>query len=122
VPFTQWDNQAPAAVLKTLATTSIFAAKVICFLFLFIWVRWTLPRFRYDQLMALGWKLMLPLALAYLTVVAIAIWYLHAVRGWAYDARFAAVLFALNVVIAAILFVGLDRGRIVSGAFSTRRA
>lgn len=40
-----------------------FLVKVVLFLFLFIWVRWTLPRFRYDQLMAIGWKFFLPLTL-----------------------------------------------------------
>jgi NADH-quinone oxidoreductase subunit H len=40
----------------------VFAAKVVFFLWFFVWVRWTLPRFRFDQLMALGWKVMVPLS------------------------------------------------------------
>ena len=49
---------------------TVFFAKVAAILVFFIWVRWTLPRFRYDQLMSLGWKFMLPLALACFTAVA----------------------------------------------------
>ena len=47
---------------------AVFLAKVLAFLFFFIHVRWTLPRFRYDQLMRLGWQVMLPLALLNLLV------------------------------------------------------
>jgi NADH-quinone oxidoreductase subunit H len=51
----------------------VFMAKVILFLWIFIWVRWTLPRFRYDQLMDLGWRTMLPWALFNTILTAIVI-------------------------------------------------
>jgi NADH-quinone oxidoreductase subunit H len=52
-----------------------FSAKVLFFLWLFIWVRWTLPRFRYDQLMRLGWKVILPLALANMFVTGVVLYF-----------------------------------------------
>jgi NADH-quinone oxidoreductase subunit H len=54
----------PGALLQV----GVFVAKLLAFLFFFIHVRWTLPRFRYDQLMDLGWKVMLPLSLVNLLV------------------------------------------------------
>jgi NADH-quinone oxidoreductase subunit H len=51
----------------------VFTGKVLAFLFFFIWVRFTLPRFRYDQVMNLGWKVLFPIAIANLIVVSIAI-------------------------------------------------
>ncbi len=60
----------PDGIWGTVLSGSIFAAKVFFFLFLFIWVRWTLPRFRYDQLMNLGWKVMLPASLVFIVITA----------------------------------------------------
>src|ERR1700753_2244190 len=49
-------------LLAILQGLSLFI-KIVFFIFFFIWVRWTIPRFRYDQLMRLGWKALIPLAL-----------------------------------------------------------
>lgn len=51
----------------------VFVGKVLAFLFFFIWVRFTLPRFRYDQVMNLGWKVLFPLAIVNLLIISIAI-------------------------------------------------
>jgi NADH-quinone oxidoreductase subunit H len=47
-----------------------FLAKVFALLFFYIWMRWTLPRYRYDQLMAFGWKILLPVAVVNLLITA----------------------------------------------------
>jgi NADH-quinone oxidoreductase subunit H len=57
-------------VWGALASVVVFFAKTLAFVGLFIWVRWTFPRFRYDQLMDLGWKVLLPLSFFHLIAVA----------------------------------------------------
>jgi NADH-quinone oxidoreductase subunit H len=57
-------------ILQALLPVFWFVAKVFVFMFIYIWVRGTLPRFRYDQLMAFGWKFLLPLAIANVVVTA----------------------------------------------------
>jgi len=57
----------------TILGTLFFFGKIFFFIFFFMWVRWTLPRFRYDQLMNLGWKTLLPLSILNLLITAIVI-------------------------------------------------
>ena len=117
IPFWHGDNLGAASKLVSILTILSFLAKVTFFLFFFMWIRWTLPRFRYDQLMSLGWKVLLPMTLAYIMVVAGAVLGLdmaHVPRDW----HFALSMLALNVVIMVLVFWVLDRGRIVSPASS----
>ena len=58
-------------ILQAVLPVFWFCLKVFFFMFLYVWVRWTLPRFRYDQLMAFGWKVLLPLAVANIVVTAL---------------------------------------------------
>jgi NADH-quinone oxidoreductase subunit H len=63
-PFEGWLPAFGPVWLQAIMPVFWFVAKVFAFLFLYIWVRATLPRFRYDQLMSFGWKFLLPLAMA----------------------------------------------------------
>jgi NADH-quinone oxidoreductase subunit H len=72
--FGGWDGPLfGPTVLQVLLPVFYFVAKIVVFLFVYIWVRGTLPRFRYDQLMSFGWKFLLPLAIANLVVTAIVV-------------------------------------------------
>ena len=59
------------AILQAL----VLMGKILIFIFIFMWVRWTLPRFRYDQLMNLGWKVLLPLALANIFITGLVMYF-----------------------------------------------
>jgi NADH-quinone oxidoreductase subunit H len=68
-------DQPATTLLGGVANIAIFLAKVFAFLVMFIWVRWMWPRFRYDQLMDLGWRRFIPLALANIVVTAVWLWW-----------------------------------------------
>jgi NADH-quinone oxidoreductase subunit H len=119
VPFTTWDEGEPT-VLKTLVTLGTFIVKTFAFIFTIIWIRWSLPRFRFDQLMGLGWKVLLPGALGYLMILACAIWVLERL-GVEQNAFYGAILFVLNLPFVYLLFWVLDSGRLVTGQYQGRR-
>ncbi len=73
LPFGGLDQPA-TTILKGLTHIGIFIGKILVFMGVFIWVRWMLPRFRYDQLMDLGWRQFIPLALANIAFYATWLW------------------------------------------------
>ena len=73
LPFWGLDHPATGLVMG-LVQILVFLAKMLLFMGLFIWVRWMFPRFRYDQLMDLGWRKFVPLALVNILVTAVVLW------------------------------------------------
>ena len=78
-----------------------FLAKVLVFLFVYVWFRATLPRFRYDQLMDLGWKKLIPLALYWLLLIA-------ALRVGRDEGWNAGIVLAVGVGVGAVAWAGLN--------------
>lgn len=118
IPFTSWDNHGGSFVV-VVATAVTFVLKTFFFLVLFMWVRWTLPRFRYDQVMSLGWKFMIELATLYIVVMALAIHVVERMLGVTGLLERGLIYTGLNVVVAWLVFVVLDRGLIIRGASVT---
>ncbi|MEJ2218244.1 MAG: NADH-quinone oxidoreductase subunit NuoH [Gemmatimonadota bacterium] len=131
IPFWRGDNMvmtaagvvtgAAPAWWKTVLTAGMFFAKTLTFTFVFIWVRWTVPRFRYDQIMDLGWKVMLPTALGYVTLIAVAILALQSFGVTYGSFWFGAVLTAVSVLATVVFFWLVDNNRVLRGGSAMRR-
>ena len=72
-PGMDWVLLNVGPVIGPLIGTLVLFIKIFAFIFFFMWVRWTIPRFRYDQLMHLGWKVLIPLAIANIIVTGVVI-------------------------------------------------
>lgn len=72
-PGMDWMLLHAGPVIAPLIGTAVLFFKIFLFIFFFMWVRWTIPRFRYDQLMNLGWKVLIPLAIANIIVTGVVI-------------------------------------------------
>jgi NADH-quinone oxidoreductase subunit H len=68
--------------LYVLVSVLVFLVKVSLILYFYFWLRWTLPRFRYDQLMDIGWKWLIPAALINIVLSGFAIFLVQALDGW----------------------------------------
>jgi len=72
-PGMDWVADTLGANAASLIGVGVLFAKICFFIFFYMWVRWTIPRFRYDQLMKLGWKVLIPLAIANIIVTGVVI-------------------------------------------------
>ncbi len=72
-PGMDWVLLNTGSVIGPLIGTAVFFIKIFAFIFFFMWVRWTIPRFRYDQLMHMGWKILIPLAIANIIITGVVI-------------------------------------------------
>lgn len=110
---------ATPSVLKTLLTLASFTLKTSFFVVLYIWVRWTLPRFRYDQVMHLGWKVMLPISLGYVVLIAATMLTLDEL-GVPFGLGYGLALTGVSAICTLSFLFFVDRDRIISGAHHRR--
>jgi NADH-quinone oxidoreductase subunit H len=94
--------------IATAIGTVVFFGKIFFFIFFFMWVRWTLPRFRYDQLMNLGWKTLIPLSILNVVVTGVGLLFNFNYAPWA-------------IVIVMVLMVVVSSARAPKPAVAVQR-
>jgi NADH-quinone oxidoreductase subunit H len=102
--FTKSMGAATGHNLATAIGTVVFFGKIFFFIFFFMWVRWTIPRFRYDQLMNLGWKSLIPLAMLNVVVTGAGLLFNFNYATWA--------IVAVMVVLAVMSQARAPRGAV----------
>jgi NADH-quinone oxidoreductase subunit H len=95
------------SLVVCIARAVVFFAKTLVIIFIFMWVRWSLPRFRFDQMMMLAWRALIPISLFLLMVTAFVVWGFH---GDSYDdglhGPMAVTLFGANLAAAIAILIG----------------
>lgn len=120
LPWVEWlwpalagnvDPSSPAvteSILVCIVRSLIIFSKTILILFVFMWVRWSLPRFRFDQLMDLAWRALIPISLVILLATALAVWWWGG-EGRAFGrvgGKMALFLLGVNVLCVVVIAVG----------------
>ncbi len=102
LPWIPWTQPEAMSFFAVLCKFAALAIKVVAFIFLMMWVRWTLPRFRFDQLINLAWKGLIPITLALFVLTAALVYVGRARTIWALVGNVA-------IVAACLLFAGFSR-------------
>jgi len=92
------------SLLMCVLRAAVFFGKTLAIIFVFMWVRWSLPRFRFDQLMMLAWRALIPMSLAMLVMTAICVYWTHGASYSGLDGRTGA-RFVLGNVVLMVLFL-----------------
>ena len=108
--------------LYVIVSLLVFIIKLLVVLYLYFWLRWTLPRFRYDQLMDIGWKWLIPSALINITLSALAIFLVQALDGWRGLRTIESMSQGLNLTATgkAVMIVIGFLGLVITGALLSR--
>jgi NADH-quinone oxidoreductase subunit H len=121
------DSLAESAVITDsvwagIVRAGVFFGKTVFIMFVFMWVRWSLPRFRFDQIMALAWKMLIPISLGLLVATSLGVWFVYERGGRTANGlgwQEALLFMAINVgVVIATLLVG---SVLPSGSETTNR-
>lgn len=108
--------------LYVIVSLLVFIIKVLVVLYLYFWLRWTLPRFRYDQLMDIGWKWLIPSALINIALSALGIFLVQALNGWRGLKTIESMSVGLNLTATGkvVMIVTGLLGLLITGALLSR--
>lgn len=93
------------SIIASIIRALIFFGKTIAIIFVFMWVRWSLPRFRFDQVMMLAWRALIPMSLALLLVTAVVVFLFNGDSAYYLDGWMALALLGANIVALTVIML-----------------